>query len=114
MNADLYERVWQHDEYRTVAPGEKLAYRFVELAKPTCKVIDFGSGTGRGAALIHALASVPVLALDFAENAMDYDVRALAGVEFRRHDLRQPVGELAPFGYCTDVLEHIAPVDVDA
>ena len=111
--AALYERMWQHDAYRQVAPGEHLAYRFVELAKPDERVIDFGSGTGRGAALIHAFANVPVLALDFAANSMDEDVRRIDGIEFRRHDLREPVGEFAEHGYCTDVLEHIAPEDVD-
>lgn len=109
----LYERMWSHAEYRHSAPGEALAYRFIEKAKPYGRVIDFGCGTGRGAALIHALANVPVLALDFAGNCLDPDVRKLTGIEFRQHDLRQPVGEVAEFGYCTDVLEHIASEDVD-
>jgi len=109
----LYERMWSHAEYRHSAPGEALAYRFIEKAKPYGRVIDFGCGTGRGAALIHALANVPVLALDFAGNCLDPEVRKLTGIEFRQHDLRQPVGEVAEFGYCTDVLEHIAPEDVD-
>lgn len=114
MNQELYEKVWAHKEYRYSAPGESLAYRFIEQAKPHGKVIDFGCGTGRGAALIHALANVPVLALDFASNCLDEEVRKIEGIEFRQHDLRQPVGEVCEFGYCTDVLEHISPEDVDS
>jgi uncharacterized Rossmann fold enzyme len=34
-------------------------------------------------------------------------------VEFHAHDLRNPIPYEAKFGYCTDVLEHIAPEDVD-
>lgn len=114
MTPELYEKVWTHAEYRHVAPGESLAYRFIEKARPYGRVIDFGSGTGRGAALIHALANVPVTALDFAGNSMDADVRKMDGITFQRHDLREPIkGDLAPFGYCTDVMEHIAPEDVN-
>lgn len=114
MEAALYERVWQNQEYRHSAPGEHLAYTFFEKFKPYGRVIDFGCGTGRGAALIHALADVPVLALDFAGNCLDDDVRNTEGITFRQHDLRKSLGETAEFGYCTDVLEHIAPEDVDA
>ena len=111
MTQALYEQMWAHQAYRQVAPGEHLAYRFVEVAKPDSRVIDFGAGTGRGAVLIHALANVPVTALDWAANCLDPDVASL--VDFVQHDLRQPVPVTADYGYCTDVLEHVAPEDVD-
>jgi SAM-dependent methyltransferase len=113
MTPQVYEKLWATEDYRRVAPGESLAYTFVEVAKPDGKVIDFGCGTGRGSLLIHALSNVPILGLDFAQNALDYDVAGTGVVEFRCHDLRNPVGGCEPFGYCTDVLEHIAPEDVD-
>lgn len=103
--------MWAHDEYRHSAPGENLALTFIDKAKPHGKVIDFGCGTGRGAALIHEITGAEVLALDFAGNCLDE--QAKGAVAFRQHDLRKPVGETADYGYCTDVLEHIAPEDVD-
>jgi SAM-dependent methyltransferase len=109
MEAALYERMWSHQDYRRSAPGEHLAYTFIEKCKPYGKVIDFGCGTGRGASIIKELTGAEVLALDFAGNCLDEGVN----VEFRQHDLRKPVGETAEFGFCTDVLEHIAPEDVD-
>lgn len=113
MNQELYERMWAHDEYRHTAPGEHLAYRFIEKCSPYGKVIDFGCGTGRGAAIINALGNVPVLALDFAGNCLDDEVKTLNSIEFKQHDLRKPLGQIENFGFCTDVLEHIAPEDVD-
>ena len=111
MNAELYDRVWGYDAYRQVAPGEFHASKFLSLANPDSRVIDFESGTGRGAMRIAR--KVPILALDFSDKAMDAEVRKIEGIEFRRHDLRDPVGDHAKYGFCTDVLEHIAPEDVD-
>lgn len=112
MNQELYEKMWTHDEYRRVAPGEHYAYRFVEWAKPHGKVIDFGCGTGRGALLISVLTGCEVLALDFAENSLDTATKII--LNFRKHDLREPLQEpTSDFGYCTDVLEHIHPDDVE-
>lgn len=108
--AELYTAVWEHDQYRDYAPGEKLAKYFVALANPKSRVIDFGVGTGRGAALIAALSGQEVLGMDIARNCMDQD---FPGVSFRQHDLRLPVDEWAEYGFCTDVMEHIAPQDVE-
>jgi len=112
VSQELYEKMWTHDDYRKVAPGESYAYRFVEWAKPHGSITDFGCGTGRGALLIAALTNSTVTALDFASNSVDRNIRQL--INFRQHDLRQPImEEVADFGYCTDVLEHIAPEDVE-
>lgn len=117
MNKELYEKMWEHEDYRKVAPGESYVYRFIEWAKPSSesRIIDFGCGTGRGAMLLKVLTDADVMALDFAGNALDPSLRALAPViGFRQHDLREPLQEkVADFGYCTDVLEHIAPEDVE-
>lgn len=116
-----YEAVWQHEEYRGVAPGEILADKFLELAKPRRGevVYDLGCGTGRGAVKIVAQTPAKVVAMDFAENCLDESARALAKVsphllEFKQHDLTKPVpGGIADYAYCTDVMEHIPPEQVD-
>lgn len=114
MESAVYERVWENAAYRQSAPGESLALLFIEKANPYGRVIDFGCGTGRGAALINAVSGAEVLALDFAGNCLDDEVKAQPGIKFKQHDLRKTLDEeTAPFGYCTDVLEHIAPEDVD-
>jgi trans-aconitate methyltransferase len=116
VNKELYEKMWKHEDYRKVAPGEHYVYRFVEWAKPPedSRIIDFGCGTGRGALLLQILTTSHILALDFASNCMDKNVKALGLVTFRQHDLREPLQEnIHDFGYCTDVLEHIAPEDVE-
>ncbi len=109
---DKYEKLWgEHKQYRAIAPGEQLADHFLAIAKPQPHqtVYDFGCGTGRGAARIAKRCRV--VGFDFAENCRDESVKD--AFEFRRHDLTRPIeGEIADFGYCTDVLEHIPPADV--
>jgi len=107
-----YQRLWgEFDGYRKVAPGEMFAEHFLSLAKPTPDqvVYDFGCGTGRGAAKIAE--HCRVVGLDFAENCRDAKVEGK--FEFRQHDLTRPIDlPRANFGFCTDVMEHIAPEDV--
>lgn len=107
-----YKRLWgEHKQYRAIAPGEQLADHFLSLARPQPHQVcfDFGCGTGRGAARIAKRCQV--VGFDFADNCLDDSVRG--AFEFVQHDLTQPISrEVADFGYCTDVLEHIAPDDV--
>lgn len=110
--AELYEHMWAHDAYRNVAPGEQLVYKFIGTVNPKDKIIDFGCGTGRGAALIHTLAGVPVIGVDWAGNCLDKEA-ANSGITFLKHDLRNKLDLTVPYGYCTDMLEHVAPEDVD-
>lgn len=115
-----YETMWSKPEYRQIAPGENVAPLFLSQArpKPGSDVIDFGAGTGRGALMIALLGGCRVRMLDFAENCLDEDVRnALTtqshALTFTQHDLTKPCPISAPYGYCTDVLEHIPPEQVD-
>jgi len=122
-----YEEMWQHPEYRQVIPGEHCAQKFLKFANPpnNAEVIDFGCGTGGGGAAISLMATfagklVKVHLLDFARNCLDPEVReALTtqshALRFDQHDLTVPLpGEWsAPYGFCTDVMEHIPPQDVD-
>lgn len=114
-----YEKVWAHERYRRVAPGEQAAAVFQQVAKPERDkwCIDFGAGTGRGSLMLRALCGLRVHMLDFAGNCLDKGVRAaLADSEhfrFTQHDLTKPCPTKAEYGYCTDVMEHIPPEDVD-
>ena len=115
-----YEKMWAHDEYRDVAPGEGGATYFLSQArpKPDATVIDFGAGTGRGAYVLALLGKMCVTMLDFADNCLDPEVKAAAEkqpdrLRFVHQDLTKPITETAAYGFCTDVMEHIRPEDVD-
>jgi hypothetical protein len=106
---EKYERMWKHAGYREFAPGEECAARFLEVAKPSGKVIDFGCGTGRGALKLKE-AGLDVLLVDFTDNSRDAEA---IGLPFIQHDLTRSMIERAAWGYCTDVMEHIPPGDVE-
>lgn len=118
-----YEEMWKHKEYRQVAPGEHAAMRFLGLAQPKddSTIIDFGAGTGRGAFMIALMGKkLHVKMLDFAANCLDESVKQYVQeqpefLDFKQHDLTQPVPDelKAEYGFCTDVMEHIPPKDVD-
>jgi SAM-dependent methyltransferase len=114
-----YEQMWEFDQYRQVAPGEDIAPIFLRQARPRpgSHVIDFGSGTGRGALMIAMLGRCYVHMLDFAENCLDEDVESAVQaqplLDFTQHDLTKEVQIAAQYGYCTDVMEHIPPEQVD-
>ncbi len=107
--AEKYGRLWQHAEYREHSPGELCAQKFLAVAKPEGLVIDFGCGTGRASLRLRD-AGLPVLLMDFTDNSRDMDAM---GLPFVQHDLTQPMEWRAPYGFCTDVMEHIPPGDVE-
>ncbi len=106
---DKYFLMWQFPEYRDNSPGEKIVGFFLELVKPDGKIIDFGCGTGR-ACLVMIYEGHEVLGIDFAGNCRDIEAE---NIPFLEWDLTQPMPVSAPYGYCTDVLEHIPPKEVD-
>lgn len=107
---EKYERMWLLADYRAVAPGEHVVTTFQALAREKGRVIDFGCGTGR-AGLKLKEAGYDVLLVDFAGNCRDKEALLLP---FKKHDLTQPLAEQADYGFCTDVMEHIPPEQVDA
>ena len=106
---EKYERMWLLSAYRAVAPGEHVVSTFQALAREKGRVIDFGCGTGRAGLKLHE-AGYDVLLVDFAGNCRDKEALVLP---FRKHDLTQPLEERATYGFCTDVMEHIPPEQVD-
>ena len=113
-----YEHLWGNvPEYRSEAPGTNHVPVFLERARPHrgARVIDFGCGTGRASRDLWIMGDVKPVMLDFAENCLDPGGKlavALGQMEFHVADLTQPIEHSADFGYCTDVMEHIAPGDV--
>lgn len=105
---EKYRRMWAIQGYRNYAPGEECAETFLRVVKPEGLVIDFGCGTGRGALKIKE-AGCDVFLVDFADNCRDPAAQELP---FMVADLTKPLTLRARFGYCTDVMEHIPPVDV--
>lgn len=115
-----YERMWALPEYRAFSPGEEAANTFLAQAKPlkdsTC--IDFGCGTGRGGLMIALFGNMIVTLVDFAANALDPEVQGATvtqphRISWLQADLHKGVPAYAGYGYCTDVMEHIPPEEVD-
>lgn len=104
-----YQSMWQFDLYRRSSPGEDVADTFYELARPDGMVIDLGCGTGRGSKRLHEL-GCDVLLMDFADNCRDEEAMCLP---FIQADLTKGVPVSAPYGFCTDVMEHIEPINVE-
>jgi hypothetical protein len=81
----------------------------LDVCAPDGLVIDFGCGTGRAAVKIKEYGCFVQL-IDFTDNSRD---PAAIALPFRQHDLTEPLNMMAKYGYCTDVMEHIAPENVD-
>jgi hypothetical protein len=107
---DRYRVLWQSDSYREVSPGEFLVGDFEKFAKKPGPVIDFGCGTGRAALRLRE-SGYSVICVDFADNCRDDEALSLPFLEW---DLSKPCPLRAPYGFCTDVMEHIPPNAIDA
>jgi hypothetical protein len=109
---EKYRAMWAIDGYRNVSPGEEVAETFVQVCKVTGNhsVADIGCGTGRGGQRIHELTGCRVELFDFAENCLDKSV----DLPFTVADLTHPIPTACDFAFCTDVMEHIPPEDIEA
>jgi SAM-dependent methyltransferase len=116
-----YELMWSREQYRIVSPGEGIAHHFLYVAKPRAgaTVIDFGCGTGRGGLMIALFGErLKVEMVDFAANCLDEDVAAACQTQshalaFTQADLSKPLPIAGEYGFCTDVMEHIPPEQVN-
>lgn len=108
---EKYRKMWSIPAYRDTAPGELIAETFVKVANITKeqKVVDFGCGTGRGSKKIHELTGATMQMVDFSNNCLDSNVT----FPLLLADLTKPIAAAGDVGYCTDVMEHIAPENVD-
>lgn len=105
---EKYEQMWQIDDYRKTAPGEiyvASAIGALDMQRGDT-VIDFGCGTGRGAAEFQRL-GFKVCGVDFVRSALETDIPFVQACLWEMPWLR------ADWGYCTDVMEHIPPEKVD-
>jgi hypothetical protein len=100
---DKYRLMWQFDGYRDFSPGEVLVSKFVDLVSPDGLIVDYGCGTGKASVAMHSL-GLDVFLVDFADNCRD---DAAKGLPFLEWDLTIPLPVRSPYGFCTDVMEHI-------
>ena len=114
-----YRKMWELDVYRKHCHGENWAVHFLAQAKPKAdsELIDFGCGTGRGGLALAMLGNMKVTLLDFTDNSLDPEVAQACEtqadrIKFQVADLTQPIEHSAVYGICCDVMEHVAPDDV--
>ena len=112
---EKYEKALNHDDYRNYSPGEHVAIQYVLKCKPKHgRLVDFGTGTGRGALVLHNL-GFDVMMIDIADNCLDEDVRDEIGSNLTIGNLWDKIDlPQAPEGFCTYVMEHIPTEHVDA
>lgn len=103
-----YELMWTRDEYRRYSPGEQVAVKFLEIAKPSGTVLDLGAGTGRAG--LEIAKHCDVILIDFADNCLDEKAKKLPNL---CADLASCIPVRGDYGFCADVMEHIPPGQVD-
>jgi len=112
-----YLKVWNVPAYRVVSPGEECVDMFLEAVRdimPEHKdlsLIDFGCGTGRAAMRLDE--TLDVMPMDFAWNCLDEGVKEHFGDRFVEHDITKKTALRADWGFCTDVMEHLPPAEID-
>lgn len=116
----VFEDLWNTEEYREDCPGEDAVTEFLTHTQmpANAECFDYGCGTGRGGLMLAMLGRAVVTLVDFAENALDEDVRAITEAQpdrlrWLQADLTVAIPKVAPYGYCVNVLECIKPENVD-
>lgn len=104
----LYEQMWDIPAYETHAPGEQYVSIFAEHVPSPARVLDAGTGSGKGA-LALAAAGYEVCCCDLTDAGLVEDARRLPFFEaclWRSLRPQVRVGWVDAV-YCTDVLEHL-------
>jgi SAM-dependent methyltransferase len=105
---ELYEAMWECDEYAAYAPGEQYADLFCDMTQTTMRgsVLDAGCGTGKGALALQAR-GFSVRLCDLTPAGLMPEAKTLPFTEACVwHDLKRQIG-FADWVYCCDVLEHL-------
>jgi hypothetical protein len=108
--ASKYRATWTNPLYRAVSPGERHLAHALEWMRPDpyTSFTDWGCGTGRAAAELHAR-EFDVRLVDIAANAYTGD---LPFVEACLWALPESLGP-TDYGFCADVMEHIPTEHID-
>lgn len=113
-----YLKAWKVPGYRNISPGEQTVDMFMDVYKDLHghldekqTLIDFGCGTGRAALKLDE--HFDVTPMDFAFNCLDDNVAEHFGDRFVEHDITEKTRLRADWGYCTDVMEHLPPEQID-
>lgn len=105
-----YTDAWGLPEYSTVSPGEQYAEVFTRIVGRSCRVIDAGAGSGKGAVALRRLGHQVVM-LDITDEGLSDDAKLM--MPFYRKVLWDDLidvmidRETFDWVYCTDVLEHV-------
>jgi hypothetical protein len=112
---DKYIKAWSYEGYRGYSPGEYAISTYIGECNPKrTTIIDFGTGTGRGALALYNL-GFEVTMVDIADNCLDRKVADKLGRNLVIGNLWEHLDlPRADEGYCTDVMEHIPPEHVEA
>lgn len=106
---EKYALMWDHSEYRVCSPGENAVARFTSIESERGSILDIGCGTGRASVGLKASGFDPFL-IDFTENSRD---PGASGLVFLCRDVVHDELPHTEFGFCTDVMEHLPPEQVD-
>lgn len=106
VEQEKYRRVWAHDVYRKVSPGQMEVESFFRnlSAVPGDTLNDYGAGTGRATAWFRDR-GLDVLAVDHVEEALETDVPFVSACLWGMGDSVR----VSRWGFCCDVMEHIPP-----
>lgn len=101
---DKYRRVWAHDVYRKISPGQMEVESLLRVlpVSPGDTINDYGAGTGRATAMLRDR-GLDVLAVDHVAEALETDVPFVAACLW---DMGDSVRR-SRWGLCCDVMEHI-------
>lgn len=105
--AEKYQEVWEHDEYRGYSPGESYVWMFLEMLKEhnikmKGKLAEIGCGTGRAGLILNNFFEVHKY--DITSNCLDEFVPK---TNFHVLDICKEPLPKHNIGYCCDVMEHM-------
>lgn len=103
---ELYDSEWLERIRLDEEPSARVMCRTMKAQLQPGSMLDFGSGPGNHANIMHRLGGVEVVAVDGVTNAKDF---LNHDIEFHRHDFRRrfDIGRVFDLVTCFEVIEHI-------